>query len=49
MKDGNKKSTPRRVVIYALLLAAAIAGGIAAKAFDFRELSWPSSTVPGAR
>ena len=39
MKDGNKKSTPRRVVIYALLLAAAIAGGIAAKAFDFRELA----------
>lgn len=27
MKDGNKKSTPRRVVIYALLLTAAIAGG----------------------
>lgn len=39
MKDGNKKSTPRRVVIYALLLAAAIVGGIAAKAFDFRELA----------
>ncbi len=47
MKDGNKKSTPRRVVVYALLLAAAVAAGIAAKAFDFKELA-AVFTVNGA-
>lgn len=47
MKDGNRKSTPRRVVVYALLLAAAIAAGIAAKAFDFKELA-AVFTVNGA-
>lgn len=47
MKDGNRNSTPRRVVVYALLLAAAIAAGIAAKAFDFKELA-AVFTVNGA-
>ncbi len=39
MKDRNKKGTPRRVLMYALLLAAAIGAGLALKAFDFAELA----------
>lgn len=39
MKDRNKKGTPRRVLMYALLLVAAIGAGLALKAFDFAELT----------
>ena len=39
MKDRNKKGTPRRVLMYALRLAAAIGAGLALKAFDFAELA----------
>ncbi len=48
MKDRNKKGTPRRVLMYALLLAAAIGAGLALKAFDFAELAASFTVADGA-
>ena len=39
MKGDKNRNTPKRMLLYALLLAAVAALGIATKAFDFRELA----------
>ena len=39
MKGDKNRNTPKRMLLYALLLAAVAALGIATKAFDFKELA----------